>query len=188
MGRWRISLATGWKLSAPVAAHTDLRLALQLLVGESAIPIQIPCNYLRWVCPLEFGVKFGSTEPAVMHNSSIFYRPSRAHHPCSRLREKLFWHARTSMVRTCGATGKHSHRIAEQDRRDSGPSWINAGCVTSPFIWGTSFGSSRLSGDPLLLWWLVRHTRRASWPVHVVRVVWRKITSSISWRVQKVCG
>ena len=51
--------------AAHTAAHTGMRLALQLLAGESAIPIQIPCAYVRWTRNLEFGVKFGPMEPAV---------------------------------------------------------------------------------------------------------------------------
>ena len=54
----------GMKILGTHAAHTGMRLALQLLVGESAIPIQIPCVYVRWTRNQEFGVKFGPMEPA----------------------------------------------------------------------------------------------------------------------------
>jgi len=55
----------GMKILGTHAAHTGMRLALQLLVGESAIPIQVPCAYARWTRNQEFGVKFGPMEPAV---------------------------------------------------------------------------------------------------------------------------
>ncbi len=56
----------GMKIFGTHAPHTGMRLALQLMVGESALPIQIPCAYVRWTSHLEFGVKFGPMEPAVM--------------------------------------------------------------------------------------------------------------------------
>jgi PilZ domain len=55
----------GMKILGTHAAHTGMRLALQLLAGESAIPIQILCPYVRWTRNQEFGVKFGPMEPAV---------------------------------------------------------------------------------------------------------------------------
>jgi hypothetical protein len=55
----------GMKILGTHAAHTGMRLSLQLLVGESAIPIQISCAYVRWTLSQEFGVKFGPMEPAV---------------------------------------------------------------------------------------------------------------------------
>ena len=55
----------GMKILGTHPAHTGMRLALQLLVGESAIPILIPCAYVRWTRNREFGVKFGPMEPAV---------------------------------------------------------------------------------------------------------------------------
>ena len=56
----------GMKILGTHPVHTGMRLALRLSVGESAIPIQIPCAYVRWTCNQEFGVKFGPMEPAVM--------------------------------------------------------------------------------------------------------------------------
>jgi len=55
----------GMKILGTPAPHTGMRLALQLMVGESAIPIQIPCAYVKWTRDQEFGVKFGPMEPAV---------------------------------------------------------------------------------------------------------------------------
>jgi len=55
----------GMKIRGTHAAHTGLRLARQLSVGESAIRIQIPCAYVRWTRIQELEVKFGPMEPAV---------------------------------------------------------------------------------------------------------------------------
>ena len=55
----------GMKILGTQPVHIGMRLALRLLVGESAVPIQIPCAYVRWTRNREFGVKFGSMEPAV---------------------------------------------------------------------------------------------------------------------------
>jgi hypothetical protein len=44
----------GMKIIGTHAAHTGMRLALQLLVGESPIPIQIPCAYVRSTRNQEF--------------------------------------------------------------------------------------------------------------------------------------
>ena len=49
----------GMKILGTPVPHTGMRLALQLVVGESAIPIQIPCVYVQWTRNQEFGVKFG---------------------------------------------------------------------------------------------------------------------------------
>ena len=56
----------GMKILGPHPVHVGMRLALRLSVGESVIPIQIPCAYVRWTRNQEFGVKFGPMEPAVM--------------------------------------------------------------------------------------------------------------------------
>jgi hypothetical protein len=56
----------GMKILGTHPVHIGMRLALRLSVGESAIPIQIPCAYVRWMRNHEFGVKFGPMEPAVM--------------------------------------------------------------------------------------------------------------------------
>ena len=64
-GRMTDLSGDGMKILGTHAAHTGMRLALQLLVGESAIPIQIPCAYVRWTRNRGFGVKFGPMEPAV---------------------------------------------------------------------------------------------------------------------------
>jgi hypothetical protein len=55
----------GMKILGTHVVHTGMRLALQLLAGKSAIPIQIPCAYVRWMRDQEFGVKFGPMEPTV---------------------------------------------------------------------------------------------------------------------------
>ena len=55
----------GMKILGAHPAHTGMRLALQLVIGDSAIPIQIPCAYVRWTRHQEFGVKFGPMDPAV---------------------------------------------------------------------------------------------------------------------------
>ena len=55
----------GMKILGTHAAHTGMRLSLQLLLGGSVIPIRIPCAYVRWTRCQEFGVKFGPMEPAV---------------------------------------------------------------------------------------------------------------------------
>lgn len=55
----------GMKILGAHAAHIGMRLALQLLIGDSVIPIRIPCAYVRWTCNQEIGVKFGPMEPAV---------------------------------------------------------------------------------------------------------------------------
>ncbi len=54
----------GMKILGTRSVHVRMRLALRLLVGESATPIQIPCAYVRWTRNQEFGVKFGPMEPA----------------------------------------------------------------------------------------------------------------------------
>jgi hypothetical protein len=56
----------GMKILGTYPVHVGMRLALRLSVGESAIPIQIPCAYVRWTRNQEFGVKFGPMEPVVM--------------------------------------------------------------------------------------------------------------------------
>ncbi len=56
----------GMKILGTRSVHVGMRLALRLLVGESALPIQIPCAYVRWTRNQEFGVKFGPMEPVVM--------------------------------------------------------------------------------------------------------------------------
>jgi hypothetical protein len=56
----------GMKILGTRSVHVGMRLALRLSVGESAVPIQIPCAYVRWTRGQEFGVKFGEMEPAVM--------------------------------------------------------------------------------------------------------------------------
>jgi hypothetical protein len=56
----------GMKILGTHPVHIGMRRALLLSVGESAIPIQIPCAYMRWTSNQEFGVKFGPMEPAVM--------------------------------------------------------------------------------------------------------------------------
>ena len=56
----------GMKILGTQPVHIGMRLALRLLIGESAVPIQIPCAYVRWTRNHEFGVKFGPMEPAVM--------------------------------------------------------------------------------------------------------------------------
>lgn len=48
------------------AAHTSMRLALQLLIGESVILIQIPCTDVRGTRKQEFGVTCGLMEQVVM--------------------------------------------------------------------------------------------------------------------------
>jgi hypothetical protein len=55
----------GMKILGVHAAHTGMRLSLQLSTGESAPPIRIPCAYVRWIRNQEFGVKFGPMEQAV---------------------------------------------------------------------------------------------------------------------------
>lgn len=47
------------------AGHAGMRPALQLLAGESAIPIQFPCGEVRWTRNREVGFKFGPMERAV---------------------------------------------------------------------------------------------------------------------------
>ena len=56
----------GMKILGTRSVHVGMRLALRLSVDESAIPIQIPCAYVRWTRNQEFGVKFGPMEPAVV--------------------------------------------------------------------------------------------------------------------------
>jgi len=56
----------GMKILGPHPVHIGMRLALRLSVGKTAIPIQIPCAYVRWMRNQEFGVKFGPMDPAVM--------------------------------------------------------------------------------------------------------------------------
>ena len=56
----------GMKVLGTRPVHVGMRLALRLSVDESALPIQIPCAYVRWTRDQEFGVKFGPMEPAVM--------------------------------------------------------------------------------------------------------------------------
>ena len=55
----------GMKILGTQAAHAGMRLVLQLMVGESAIPTQIPCAYVRLTRNQEFGVMFGPMEQAV---------------------------------------------------------------------------------------------------------------------------
>lgn len=55
----------GMKILGVHAAHTGMRLSLQLSTGESAPPIRIPCAHVRWIRNQEFGVKFGPMEQAV---------------------------------------------------------------------------------------------------------------------------
>ena len=56
----------GMKILGTHAAHIGMRLALQILIGKSAIPIRIPCAYVRWTRNQEFGVEFGPMDPTVM--------------------------------------------------------------------------------------------------------------------------
>ena len=67
----------GMKILGTRSVHVGMRLALRLLVGESATPIQIP--YVRWTRNQEFGVKFDPIEPAVMaqlHDLLLVYQGS----------------------------------------------------------------------------------------------------------------
>ena len=69
----------GMKILGTHPVHTGMRLAFQLLISEPGIPIQIPCAYVRWTRGLEFGVKFGPMEPAVMaqlHDLLLVYQGS----------------------------------------------------------------------------------------------------------------
>jgi hypothetical protein len=65
--------------------HTGMRLALQLLISEPGIPIQIPCAYVRWTRGLEFGVKFGPMEPAVTAQIESFLFSIQAHQSLRKL-------------------------------------------------------------------------------------------------------
>ena len=56
----------GMKIFGTRSVHVGMRLALQLSIGESATPIQIPCAYVRWTRNQEFGVKFGPMESSVL--------------------------------------------------------------------------------------------------------------------------
>ncbi|MEP6957158.1 MAG: PilZ domain-containing protein [Nitrospirota bacterium] len=55
----------GMKILGTHPVHTGMRLALQLLISEPGIPIQIPCAYVRWTRGLAFGVRFGPMELAI---------------------------------------------------------------------------------------------------------------------------
>ena len=55
----------GMNILGPHTTHTGMRIALQLSAPDSALLIQIPCAYVRWITSREFGVKFGPMEPTV---------------------------------------------------------------------------------------------------------------------------
>lgn len=55
----------GMRILGTHPVHVGMCLALRLSVDEYAIPIQIPCAFVRWTRGQEFGVKFGAMESGV---------------------------------------------------------------------------------------------------------------------------
>ena len=110
----------GMKILGTHTAHTGMRLALQLSAGESAIPIQIPCAYVRWTRNQEFGVKFGLIEPAVK----------------AQLQDLLstLQGAPTTWQAADGGLFQHPVRCVLTFTRNAIHSPATSICVTSPFI------------------------------------------------------